>query len=82
MVRSLVQSEPTQCLFTSLPAAPALPAQDGRFTEQTLSHLTFRSIGSAVTGGRIHDVEARPGDPSTIYVASASGGIRSLYAAS
>lgn len=37
--------------------------------------LTFRSIGPAVTGGRIHDVEALPGDPSTIYVAAATGGL-------
>ena len=32
-----------------------------------------RSIGPAVTGGRIHDIEAVPSDPSTIYVAAASG---------
>ena len=37
--------------------------------------LTFRAIGPAVTGGRIHDVEALPDDPSTIYVATASGGL-------
>lgn len=34
-----------------------------------------RSIGPAVTGGRVHDVEALPADPSTIFVASASGGL-------
>src|SRR5512143_2902941 len=37
--------------------------------------LHFRSIGPAATGGRIHDVEVDPKDPSTIYVAAASGGI-------
>ncbi len=37
--------------------------------------LAFRSIGPAVTGGRIHDIEALPFDPSTIYVAAATGGI-------
>ncbi|MBW3553765.1 MAG: hypothetical protein KY466_09645, partial [Gemmatimonadetes bacterium] len=35
----------------------------------------FREIGPAVTGGRLHDVEAYPFDPSTIFVAAASGGI-------
>lgn len=40
-----------------------------------LTNLKFRCIGPAVTGGRIHDVEAMPDDPSTIYVASASGGV-------
>ncbi len=34
-----------------------------------------RPIGPAVTGGRVHDVEALPRDPSTIFVASASGGL-------
>ncbi len=34
-----------------------------------------RSIGPAVTGGRVHDVEALPLDPSTIFVATASGGL-------
>ncbi|MDA0313043.1 MAG: hypothetical protein O2992_13120 [Gemmatimonadetes bacterium] len=34
-----------------------------------------RSIGPAVTGGRVHDIEAIPSDPSTIYVAAASGGL-------
>ena len=34
-----------------------------------------RLIGPAVTGGRVHDVEALPHDPSTIFVASASGGL-------
>src|SRR3954467_11257726 len=37
--------------------------------------LHFRSIGPAATGGRIHDIEVDPRDPSTIYVASATGGI-------
>ncbi|HEU4787710.1 MAG TPA: hypothetical protein VFS57_09885, partial [Gemmatimonadaceae bacterium] len=37
--------------------------------------LHFRSIGPAATGGRVHDVEVDPKDPSTIYVAAASGGI-------
>jgi len=40
-----------------------------------LRELDFRTIGPAVTGGRIHDVEALPHDPSTIYLATASGGI-------
>ena len=42
---------------------------------QSLDALHVRSIGPAVTGGRIHDVEALPQDPATIYVATASGGL-------
>jgi photosystem II stability/assembly factor-like uncharacterized protein len=37
--------------------------------------LRFRAIGPAAIGGRIHDVESLPDDPSTIWIASASGGI-------
>jgi photosystem II stability/assembly factor-like uncharacterized protein len=37
--------------------------------------LRFREIGPAVTGGRIHDVQSLADDPSTIWVASATGGI-------
>jgi photosystem II stability/assembly factor-like uncharacterized protein len=48
-------------------AAPLTPA--------LLQEFHFRQIGPAVTGGRIHDVEAVPADPSTIYVATASGGL-------
>ena len=44
-------------------------------TENLLGNLTFRSIGPAVTGGRIHDVEALSSDPATVYVATATGGI-------
>ena len=60
----------------------ALPATAQTDTSQTtaippeaLDSLRFRNIGPAVTGGRIHDVEALPDDPSTIYVATASGGL-------
>ncbi|MFQ5536122.1 MAG: hypothetical protein ACE5GJ_01600 [Gemmatimonadota bacterium] len=44
-------------------------------TAADLSDLRPRSIGPAVTGGRVHDVEAVPSDPSVLYVASASGGL-------
>lgn len=51
-------------LFT-LPAAAQSPF-DG---------LRARSIGPAVMGGRIHDIEVDPTDPATIYVGAASGGM-------
>ena len=37
--------------------------------------LHFRSVGPAVMGGRIHDVEVDPRDPATIYIGAATGGI-------
>jgi photosystem II stability/assembly factor-like uncharacterized protein len=37
--------------------------------------LKFRSIGPAVMGGRIHDVEVDPRDNSIIYIGAANGGM-------
>jgi photosystem II stability/assembly factor-like uncharacterized protein len=49
--------------------------QEAPLTAELLRNLRFRSIGPAVTGGRIHDIEAAPQDLSTIYLATASGGL-------
>lgn len=65
-------------LSVTIAASVPLAAQSGPGapigTEQ-LAAFRARAIGPAVTGGRIHDVEALPDDPATIYVATASGGI-------
>lgn len=73
---------PSRTLRGLLPllAAAMLPAaayaQTGRTDVPRLfSALRFRSIGPAVTGGRVHDIEALPDNPSVIYVATATGGI-------
>ncbi len=50
-------------------------AQETQLGADVFRLLHFRSIGPAVTGGRIHDVEALPSDPSTVYLATASGGL-------
>ena len=39
----------------------------------SLGGLAFRSIGPAVTGGRVIDIEVNPQDPCEYYVASAHG---------
>lgn len=41
----------------------------------TLSAFRWRSIGPAVMGGRITDIEADPRNPKTFYVVAATGGI-------
>jgi photosystem II stability/assembly factor-like uncharacterized protein len=58
---SLAQTSPTSTI--------------ANITEAQLEAFRPRLIGPAVTGGRVHDVEALPQDPSTIFVASASGGL-------
>lgn len=44
-------------------------------SEQALAQLKWRSIGPAVMGGRTVDIAGIPGDPSTVYMATASGGL-------
>ncbi len=52
----------------------ALWAQEGQDTF-SLEGLKFRSIGPALTSGRIADLAVHPKDPCTYYVATASGGV-------
>jgi photosystem II stability/assembly factor-like uncharacterized protein len=51
--------------------APAPPD----FTSEMFGELSFRSIGPAVTSGRIADFAVNPDNHSEYYVASASGGV-------
>ena len=56
-------------------ALPLVGAQSGVISESDLSTFKPRLIGPAVTGGRIHNLAVLPGNPSVIFVASASGGL-------
>ncbi len=57
--------------FFALLALPSIAAAQ----RSPFDSLHFRNIGPAATGGRIHDIEVDPSDPSTIYIAAATGGI-------
>ncbi|HEX5435724.1 MAG TPA: hypothetical protein VFW98_01095 [Gemmatimonadaceae bacterium] len=62
--------------LASLLAPVAVIAQQSpTLTTALMSELHFRSIGPAVMGGRVHDIEALPTTPSTVYAATASGGL-------
>lgn len=50
------------------------PAETGLTTE-TFSNLSFRSIGPAVTSGRISDFAVNPKNQNEYYVATSSGGV-------
>ncbi|MDT8368752.1 MAG: hypothetical protein RQ745_06065 [Longimicrobiales bacterium] len=54
---------------------PSATAAQHRLTTEEMTNLHPREIGPAVTGGRIADVTADPANPSTLYIASASGGV-------
>ena len=52
------------------------PDQPKSALEQVdISGLKFRSLGPALTSGRISDFAVNPNNPSEYYVASASGGV-------
>jgi hypothetical protein len=68
------------CLLVVALFSQNIFAQNGRGPakspmEEAFSRLEWRSIGPAIMGGRIADVEGVPGDPNVVYVASASGGL-------
>ncbi len=46
-----------------------------KFSSGTFSGLIFRSIGPALTSGRISDIAVHPNDYSTYFVTAASGGV-------
>ncbi|NOY05849.1 MAG: glycosyl hydrolase, partial [Chlorobi bacterium] len=54
---------------------PDEPGKSDPFSSGTFSGLKFRSIGPALTSGRVADIAVRPDMPSTYYVAAASGGV-------
>ena len=65
------------CLSLSGTAWADAGAQDGE--ADPFAQLEYRSVGPYNMSGRVSDVESIPGDPRTVYVGSASGGVwRSL----
>lgn len=56
------------------PKAPVSEKTTG-FDGGTFSGLKFRSIGPALTSGRVVDLAIHPSDPSTWYLAAAYGGV-------
>src|SRR5215208_1059512 len=59
----------TLAVFTAIPAAAQVA------DSAMLSTFRFRFIGPATMSGRITDVAVLESDPTTIYIASATGGV-------
>jgi len=55
--------------------AHPVSAQENPLKEADLSGLALRSVGPALTSGRIADLAVDPTDHATYYVATASGGV-------
>ena len=54
---------------------PAAPPDSTKFTTGLLSGLKLRSIGPALTSGRVADIAIDPSDKRTWYVGAAAGGV-------
>ncbi len=70
----LVLMAPLVCLMTGVDAQQQEKAADPLSTG-TFAGLRFRSIGPAVTGGRVVDFAVDPNDRSKYFAAVASGGV-------
>src|SRR5262249_1729515 len=57
------------------PAAAPTISPDGSIPQPWVSALAWRSIGPATMGGRITALSVYEADPTTYWVASASGGL-------
>jgi photosystem II stability/assembly factor-like uncharacterized protein len=60
-------------LAVLLPSSVSLRAQAQSFSSSVVSGLAFRSIGPAVTSGRIIDIAVSPAHPNTWYLATVGG---------
>ncbi len=65
----------TSFVFAQNGAATNPSNVNGAIDSKTFERLEWRSIGPAIFGGRVADVEGVPGNPNIVYVASASGGL-------
>jgi photosystem II stability/assembly factor-like uncharacterized protein len=54
---------------------PAAADTGSKLTAATLAGLGFRSVGPAITGGRIGEIAVDPTNPRIWYVAASSGGV-------
>jgi photosystem II stability/assembly factor-like uncharacterized protein len=69
-------------LFVSLsiiaqkkPVAPAKQEPKDAFNPALFNGLQFRSVGPAITSGRVADIAVNPNNTSEYYVAAAAGGV-------
>ncbi|MCB0481872.1 MAG: glycosyl hydrolase [Flavobacteriales bacterium] len=61
--------------FSQEEVAPTVEKEKDKLNSNVLSALKFRSVGPALTSGRVSDLAVDPQKPNTWYVAAASGGV-------
>ena len=72
LVLLLLMASPS---FSQKKNSGTVASKDTVFNSGVLSGFTFRSIGPAVTSGRVSDIEVNPNNINEYYVAAASGGV-------
>lgn len=65
----------TPLCSTAQKSKPDTTKKEGPFSTGTFSGLSFRSIGPAVTSGRVADIAVNPSNPNQYFIAAASGGV-------
>ncbi len=65
----------TGIVYLLISAHPLMAKADKSKPADVFKQLPLRSIGPAVTGGRISDIAVNPKNPAQYYVAVASGGV-------
>ncbi len=70
-----VPTAPFASVLLLLAVLPRPAAGQTPVTSGDLAAFQPRPIGPAVTGGRVSDIEADPAHPSTVWVATATGGL-------
>lgn len=75
MKKLLLFSVASLCLATSWSQVSNKPSSETVLNSASFNALRFRSIGPAVTSGRISDFAVNPNNTSEYYVASSGGGV-------
>ncbi|HNX49159.1 MAG TPA: hypothetical protein PKL08_03255, partial [Thermoanaerobaculaceae bacterium] len=57
------------------PATKVEPKKDELLAAETFAGLSFRSVGPAISSGRIGDLAVNPSNPAEYYVVVSSGGL-------
>jgi photosystem II stability/assembly factor-like uncharacterized protein len=72
---ALILGSFSSSLLAQRAATPPAPDTANKITSATLSGLRFRTLGPALTSGRIVDIAIHRSNKSTWYIAAASGGV-------
>ena len=71
----LIAAAAALAVAATAPVGAGQPPSPGAITADVLKGLSLRSIGPAISTGRVADVEIDPNNPNTWYVATAFGGL-------